>query len=102
MKLANYQKKNSKNINTQRALLSKLVLSKNHIEIVKECKKRKIKFLSTAFDIESLKFLLKIGIDIIKIPSGEITNIPYLEFIENRKKIILSTGMSNMSEIKVL
>ncbi len=102
LKLANYQKKNSKNINTQRALLSKLVLSKkNHIEIVKECKKRKIKFLSTAFDIESLKFLLKIGIDIIKIPSGEITNIPYLEFIgKQKKKIILSTGMSNMSEIK--
>ena len=45
--------------------------------------------------------MLKIGIDIIKIPSGEITNIPYLEFIgKQKKKIILSTGMSNMSEIK--
>jgi N,N'-diacetyllegionaminate synthase len=99
---AKYQKKNSKSNETQDEMLKKLQLSKkNQIVLIKYCKKKKIKFLSTAFDKESLKFLLRHKIDYIKIPSGEITNLPYLEFISNQKKrCLLSTGASNLEEIK--
>lgn len=63
-------------------------------------KKKKIKFLSAPFDVESAYFLKKIGLKSIKIPSGEITNIPLLEFLSKTKlKLILSTGMSTLEEI---
>ena len=102
LSMTKYQRKNIKAAKTQNQMLRELKLSENdHMELVKECKKKKIKFLSTAFDIKSLQFLLKIGLKIIKIPSGEITNTPFLEFIgKQNKKVILSTGMSNMKEIK--
>jgi N,N'-diacetyllegionaminate synthase len=68
---------------------------------MKYSKKRNIEFLCTAFDIKNLKFLLKNGMKKIKIPSGEITNIPLLEFISKQnKKVFLSTGMSTICEIK--
>ena len=64
------------------------------------CKKKKIKFLSTAFDFKSLEFLLKLGVDYIKIPSGEITNYTFLKKISKiNKKVILSTGASTLNEI---
>ena len=70
-------------------------------KLKKECKKNKINFLCSPFDIESAKFLKKLDEKIIKIPSGEITNFPLLvEIGKMKKKIILSTGMSNISEIK--
>ena len=99
---AKYQKNNFKRKETQSEMLKKLQLSKNNqIKLIMYCKKKKIKFLSTAFDIDNLKFLLKYKIDYIKIPSGEITNLPYLEFIaKKKKKILLSTGASNLKEIK--
>lgn len=102
LNMASYQRKNIKLVKTQNQMLKKLMLSdKDHIDLIKECKKNKINFLSTAFDIKSLKFLLKIGVKLIKIPSGEITNIPFLEFIgKQNKKVIMSTGMSNINEIK--
>ena len=63
-------------------------------------KKKKIKFLSAPFDIESAIFLKKIGLRTIKIPSGEITNIPLLEFLaKTNLNLILSTGMSNLHEV---
>jgi N,N'-diacetyllegionaminate synthase len=98
--LANYQK--NKKIKSQYELLKKLELSeRQHKVIINFCKKNKIKFLSTPFDIESCKLLKKLGLKIIKISSGEINNYPLLiEISKFAKKVILSTGMSNLSEIK--
>ena len=69
-------------------------------EIKKYCELREIEFLSTGFDIESVDYLINLGISKIKVPSGEITNLPYLRHIGSKKlPIILSTGMSNIGEI---
>ena len=86
---------------TQIDILKKYELKKNdHKILINYCKKKKIKFLSSPFDIPSIKFLKKFNKKIFKIPSGEITNLPYLEEIGRLKsKIILSTGMSNIKEI---
>jgi N,N'-diacetyllegionaminate synthase len=68
---------------------------------LKNAKKKKIIFISSAFDIESLNYLKKFKLNYLKVPSSEITNIPYLEVLGKfRKKIILSTGMSSIHEIK--
>lgn len=100
-KLAKYQEKNS-NIKTHFELLSKLKLTLKEFRIIKtRCLRKKIKFLASPFDIPSIKFLKKINSKVIKIPSGEITNVPYLRLIGSlKRKIILSTGMSNLKEIK--
>ncbi len=100
---ADYQNKNTKNENeTQLEMLQKLELSEeDHYELIKHCKSRGVKFLSTAFDLDSIDFLKKIGITLFKIPSGELTNLPYLEKItEVADEVILSTGMSTMEEIE--
>jgi N,N'-diacetyllegionaminate synthase len=102
-KKADYQiKTTSSQSRTQYELLLNLELNeKMHHDLIEYCKLKKIKFLSTAFDIESAKFLNSIGQDIFKIPSGEITNYPYLvEIGSYSKKIFLSSGMSNLSEIE--
>ena len=98
---ANYQKNLLEKNESQFEMLKKLELSKEeHYELKNHCNLRKINFLSTAFDIKSLKFLHKFGINLIKIPSGEITNLPYLTFIGGMKQpVIVSTGMSSMDEI---
>ena len=81
-------------------MLKRLELNKKmHLQLIKHCKKKNIKFLSSPFDHECIEMLHKLGLDIIKIPSGEITNIPYLRH-RKIKKIILSTGMANILEIK--
>ena len=82
-------------------MLKKLELTNSdHLRIVRHCKKKNIKFLSTAFDLEGIDFLNNIGIDIFKIPSGEIDNYLYLKKVsETNKPIILSTGMSTEKEI---
>lgn len=101
--LAPYQKKFLPQINNQKKMLSQLSLTNiEFIELAKFCNKINIKFLSSAFDIPSIIFLKKkINPDYIKIPSGEITNVPYLETIAKfNKKILLSTGMSTLHEIK--
>ena len=101
--IAPYQKKILPNIKKQKEMLSNLSLSIGQfIELAKYCKKKKIKFLSSAFDIPSIFFLNnKIGIDFFKIPSGEINNTPYLETIGKlKKKVLLSTGMSSLKEIQ--
>ena len=99
--LVEYQRSKTKS-NSQYKLLKKLELSeKNFKTIIKYCKKKKIKFLSTPFDLESLDFLIKSGIKTIKIASGEINNFPLLKKISRcAKEIFLSTGMSNIEEIK--
>jgi N,N'-diacetyllegionaminate synthase len=72
-----------------------------HKACFEKCKKKKIIFISSAFDIESLSYLKKFKLNYLKVPSSEITNIPYLEVLGKfRKKIILSTGMSSIHEIK--
>ncbi len=100
---AHYQKKNIKNKKfiSQHKMLKNLQLSiKDHYILKKYANKKGIKFLSSAFDVNSLRFLSKLKVDYIKIPSGEIDNIPYLEAVGKlNKKTILSTGMSTMSEI---
>ena len=101
-KKANYQKKNDKRNESQFDMLKKLELSPlMHKVLLSYCKKKNILFLSSPFDLQSIDFLNNLGLKIFKIPSGEITNFPYLKKIGRlKKKIILSTGMSNMSEIK--
>ena len=101
-KKANYQyDKSSDDSETQFQMLKKLELSiEDHFELVDYCFKKKIKFLSTAFDIESLIFLKKLKLDCFKVPSGEITNYLYLKKIASfGKPVIISTGMSDLNEI---
>ncbi len=99
---AEYQIENSNNTESQFQMLKKLEIDKRtHIELMKYCKEKNVMFLSTPFDIDSIHMLVELGIGIIKIPSGEITNLPYLrEVARQKKKVILSTGMSNMQEVK--
>ena len=99
---ANYQKKTTNKEESQFDMLKKLELDKNaHKELISYCKKKEIIFLSSPFDIESIDLLNDLGLEIFKIPSGEITNLLYLKHLGKlNKKIILSTGMSNMNEIK--
>lgn len=101
-KKANYQILNSNNSETQYEMLKRLELSeKDHQKLIKYCKQKKIKFFSTAFDCEGLDYLNKLGFEFFKIPSGEITNYPYLKKLALiGKPVILSTGMANMIEIK--
>lgn len=100
---AEYQIQNSSDKNeSQLQMLKKLELSReHHYLLIEYCNKKGIKFFSTAFDLESLLFLAEIGIDIVKIPSGEITNLPYLRLASTLfKKVIISTGMATLEEIK--
>ncbi len=101
-KTAIYQKRNLKSNISQYLMLKKYQLPENsYKEIIKYSSKKKIKFLSTAFDLKSLNFLKKFKLDFIKIPSGEITNYPLLKKISKlKKKILLSTGMATIKEIK--
>lgn len=87
---------------SQYTMLKSLELSEeDHELLIKECEKRDIKFLSTAFDVDGIDFLDKLGLPFFKSPSGEITNYPYLKCLAQKgKPVILSTGMANMEEIK--
>lgn len=101
-KKANYQIENTNKQESQYDMIKKLELDFNaHKELISYCKKKKIIFLSSPFDTESIELLNDLNLEIFKIPSGEITNYPYLKKIgELNKKIILSTGMSKISEIQ--
>lgn len=99
---ANYQI-NSASVNeTQFQMLNKLELdTKAHHILLEHCNNCKIEFLSSPFDLYSIDLLNSLGLRIFKIPSGEITNLPFLRKIANlNKKVILSTGMSNLAEIE--
>src|SRR5690554_5237966 len=99
---AEYQIANTKNLDSQYEMLKKLELSKaDHMELIDYCQTKNIKFLSTGFDVDSLEYLADIGITLAKIPSGEITNRPYLEKVaELYSEFILSTGMANIEEVR--
>lgn len=101
-KKAEYQLETTDRTETQYDMLKKLELTPQmHRELIEHCLKKNIMFLSTPFDLESIKLLSELGMQIYKIPSGEITNLPYLrEIAKQQKKIILSTGMSSMDEVK--
>jgi N,N'-diacetyllegionaminate synthase len=100
-KKASYQKNNTGNNDSQYEMLKKLELThKNHHLLIDYCQQKHIKFLSTAFDFDSIEFL-KDKIDFYKIPSGEITNLPYLEKVAKLNlDIVMSTGMATMKEVK--
>ena len=99
---ASYQDKNTQNNDSQYEMLKKLELSQAlHQELMDYCNQKGVKFLSTGFDSESLVFLAQLGITIAKVPSGEITNLPYLRQVASLfPEVILSTGMATINEIK--
>lgn len=102
-KKADYQIQNTGNsTDSQFEMLKRLELShENHELLIGYCKRKNIKFFSTAFDVDSLEYLKEIGLDLVKIPSGEITNLPYLrKAAQLFKKVILSTGMCTMEDIE--
>lgn len=102
-KQAEYQKKNiGKGEETQYAMLKKLELSnEQHEELIAYCKSKNIRFFSTAFDMDSIDYLHSLNLSLWKIPSGEITNYPYLKKIASYKEpVILSTGMCELSDIE--
>ncbi|MFH6994887.1 N-acetylneuraminate synthase [Flavobacterium sp. FlaQc-48] len=87
---------------SQYAMLKNLELShENHLELMTYCSERNIKFFSTAFDVEGVNYLNDLGLSFFKIPSGEITNYPYLRTVAScGKPVIMSTGMCSEIEIK--
>jgi len=97
-----YQIKNSNIDESQFQMIQRLELKREYHKLLIDYSKIcGIKFLSTAFDINSLDFLDSLGVDLFKIPSGEITNYPYLKAVASyRKKIILSTGMSTLADVE--
>jgi N,N'-diacetyllegionaminate synthase len=99
---AKYQMKTTDSSESQFDMLKRLELNDNqHYELIRHCQKKCIKFLSTAFDLESIDLLESIRVPMHKIPSGEITNLPYLiKIARTGKPIILSTGMSSLGEVK--
>jgi N,N'-diacetyllegionaminate synthase len=100
---AEYQKENTGNDESQLEMVSKLELSFEQFKELNEyCVQKGITFLSTPFDDESIEFLDKLAMNVFKVPSGEVTNIPYLIKVGNLKKeIILSTGMCTIDEIEL-
>jgi len=99
---ADYQIINCSSEETQIEMLEKLELSQAvHYDLIDECKKYGIKFLSTAFDMDSIDFLHTLNMGLWKVPSGEITNLTYLQKIGSyNEEVILSTGMSTLGEIE--
>lgn len=99
---AEYQKNNTDKTETQFDMIKKLELDLNaHKELISYCKEKNLIFLSSPFDHESVDLLNNLGLKIFKIPSSEITNLPYLRQIGKlKKKVILSTGMAYISEIE--
>jgi N,N'-diacetyllegionaminate synthase len=99
---AGYQKETTGVDETQFAMLKKLELQEEEYRLLFDyCRKQGTTFLSSPFDLESADYLLELGMGIFKIPSGEITNLPYLRKIGGfGKKVILSTGMSVLGEIE--
>lgn len=100
-RMAEYQQKNTGHVESQYTMLKRLELSANdHYELIQYCEKKKIRFFSTAFDLESIDFLHSLKMGLWKIPSGEITNYPYLKKIASfHEPVILSTGMCSLEDV---
>jgi N,N'-diacetyllegionaminate synthase len=101
-KKADYQIQTTDSSESQLAMLQRLELSEAmHQELIEHCASRQIGFFSTGFDIECVDLLVSMGQEQFKIPSGEITNLPYLRHIGHLgKKVMLSTGMATLGEIE--
>ena len=101
-KKAHYQTQTTDSKESQHEMLSRLELTDEmHKELIAHCAESGIGFFSTGFDIESVDLLMSLGQDHFKIPSGEITNLPYLRHIGRlRKTVILSTGMATLGDIE--
>jgi N,N'-diacetyllegionaminate synthase len=99
---APYQVRATGDGESQHAMLHRLELSRDmHVELIDHCKARGIEFFSTGFDPASVDLLVELGATSFKIPSGEITNLPYLRHVgRHGKPVILSTGMSDLGEIE--
>jgi N-acetylneuraminate synthase/N,N'-diacetyllegionaminate synthase len=102
-KKAEYQSKNMEDSDDlQYNMLKKLELSdQDHVELISYCKKKDIKFFSTAFDVDGVQYLNSLNLDRFKIPSGELTNFPYLKAVaKTNLPVILSTGMATLEEVR--
>ena len=101
-KKADYQTKNTDGNESQHEMLRRLELTPEmHNKLIAHCALRNIGFLSTGFDIESVGLLVSLGQNLFKIPSGEITNLPFLRHIGRLgKPVILSTGMATLGDIE--
>lgn len=101
-KMAEYQEQNTGKKESQLSMLKKLELSQEEFEELKAyCEEKEIGFLSTPFDLESIEFLNNLRMDFFKIPSGEITNYPYLvKIARTGTDVVMSTGMCEMEEIE--
>jgi N-acetylneuraminate synthase len=99
---AAYQEETTGTAESQFEMVQKLELSRDdHALLAEECRRCGIGFFSTAFDAESLDMLVDLGVDRIKVPSGEITNLPLLRHMASKKlPVLLSTGMSTLGEIE--
>ena len=99
---AKYQMETTDKGESQLDMLKKLELTRDmHKCLINYCSQRNIMFLSTPFDVESLHYLVQCNINIIKVPSGEITNYPYLKAVgQTGKRVIISSGMSNLKEVE--
>lgn len=100
-KQAEYQQRNAAD-DSQYAMLKKLELTpRQHEELIIYCKQKGVRFLSTAFDLESIEYLHSLNLGLWKIPSGEITNYPYLKKIaQYGEPVIMSTGMCSMGDVE--
>ena len=100
---AEYQKANTDGEDSQLKMLQQLELShSDHLQLIEHCNHCGVKFLSTAFDLDSIDFLSSLNLDLWKIPSGEITNLPYLRRIAQKGgKVIMSTGMCTIEDIEM-
>jgi N,N'-diacetyllegionaminate synthase len=101
-KKADYQNKTTGDVESQHAMIRNLELNREtHKNLIKHCEEKKIQFLSTGFDIDSIDLLVDLELEMFKIPSGEITHLPYLRHIGRLgKPLILSTGMATLDEIE--
>jgi N,N'-diacetyllegionaminate synthase len=98
---ADYQKRNTAETESQMEMLKRLELTHEmHLNLIDHCAKQGVQFLSTPFDEKSADELISLGLGLLKLPSGEITNLPFLEHVASlRVPVILSTGMSSLEEV---
>ena len=98
---AEYQENGSGSRGSQLEMLRKLELNEDdHLELIKYCRELGIRFMSTPIDHESIEMLDRLGLDVFKIGSGDMNNVPYLRHVAGlKKRIILSTGMSDLGEV---
>lgn len=99
---ADYQTHTTDAAESQHAMIRRLELTPGmHEALIEHCKLRRIGFFSTGFDVESVDMLMQLGVDRLKVPSGELTNLPYLRHVGRiGKPVILSTGMATLGDIE--